>query len=367
MKKRCRTVMTPAQSRILRKVLEQTAFPSTEIRENLAKILGMKPRTVQIWFQNQRQKSRQGRSSDDLTAMIGSPNDSNSDENVTDIDDPLSSPIESSNSNSTTSPGFTALTAAAFALSNSNTSLESTSPVTTVPPTSADQQRYSTFHGAVYKSIPGCMPMNTYRGNTAAAMNAKRLSVGFIPGAGGSSQTTSFPVQGQGQAPPPPNQPQKIPSYNNNNFSSAPRGEAISLDILASAVSNFRPNGYNYYMKAPPNRVPTMVSPDLQVNNRNRLAPLRTPSPPTTASIALETIKLPSLKDLAQVASIGIEQFDQPQIQQRSKSLVEILPPSTTNNSKIQRRFSTETSVISNLNVNAPNNHSSTASLRRPW
>ena len=59
LRKRCRTVMTPHQSRMLRRVLEQTAFPSTEVRESLAKMLGMKPRTVQIWFQNQRQKSRQ--------------------------------------------------------------------------------------------------------------------------------------------------------------------------------------------------------------------------------------------------------------------------------------------------------------------
>lgn len=58
-RKRSRTIMSANQSRILRKVLETTSFPSTELRENLAKILGMKTRTVQIWFQNQRQKAKQ--------------------------------------------------------------------------------------------------------------------------------------------------------------------------------------------------------------------------------------------------------------------------------------------------------------------
>ncbi|RUP46423.1 hypothetical protein BC936DRAFT_146980 [Jimgerdemannia flammicorona] len=57
-RKRTRTVTTPFQSRVLRKVLAQTSFPSTEMRLNLATALGMNPRTVQIWFQNQRQKAK---------------------------------------------------------------------------------------------------------------------------------------------------------------------------------------------------------------------------------------------------------------------------------------------------------------------
>ena len=56
--KRKRTVTTPYQTRVLRKMLAQSAFPSTEMRENLARALGMTPRTVQIWFQNQRQKAK---------------------------------------------------------------------------------------------------------------------------------------------------------------------------------------------------------------------------------------------------------------------------------------------------------------------
>ncbi|MBW0511919.1 hypothetical protein O181_051634 [Austropuccinia psidii MF-1] len=54
-KKRSRTLTTPMQQRRLVKVLEQTRFPSTELREQLAQELNMTPRRVQIWFQNRRQ------------------------------------------------------------------------------------------------------------------------------------------------------------------------------------------------------------------------------------------------------------------------------------------------------------------------
>ncbi|CEG64111.1 Putative Homeobox domain-containing protein [Rhizopus microsporus] len=37
---------------------EPTCFPSTELRIELGKRLGMSPRTVQIWFQNKRQSTR---------------------------------------------------------------------------------------------------------------------------------------------------------------------------------------------------------------------------------------------------------------------------------------------------------------------
>ena len=57
-RKRTRTVMTPEQSKVLYAVLRETYFPSTQMREVLAKKLNMKPRTVQIWFQNQRQKKK---------------------------------------------------------------------------------------------------------------------------------------------------------------------------------------------------------------------------------------------------------------------------------------------------------------------
>ncbi|CAH7669879.1 hypothetical protein PPACK8108_LOCUS4534 [Phakopsora pachyrhizi] len=54
-KKRSRTLTTPSQQRRLIQILEQTRFPSTELREQLARELGMTPRRVQIWFQNRRQ------------------------------------------------------------------------------------------------------------------------------------------------------------------------------------------------------------------------------------------------------------------------------------------------------------------------
>lgn len=42
----------------LKKTFQQSPFPSSEIRKRLAKELGMTPRSVQIWFQNQRQLAR---------------------------------------------------------------------------------------------------------------------------------------------------------------------------------------------------------------------------------------------------------------------------------------------------------------------
>jgi hypothetical protein len=42
----------------LNRVFAKTFFPSTETRNELARQLGMSPRTVQIWFQNKRQSIR---------------------------------------------------------------------------------------------------------------------------------------------------------------------------------------------------------------------------------------------------------------------------------------------------------------------
>ncbi|KAJ1835983.1 hypothetical protein LPJ63_000699 [Coemansia sp. RSA 2711] len=50
---------SPQQLEVLNKVFASTSFPSTEMRNRLARELGMTPRTVQIWFQNKRQASRQ--------------------------------------------------------------------------------------------------------------------------------------------------------------------------------------------------------------------------------------------------------------------------------------------------------------------
>ncbi|KAI7906840.1 uncharacterized protein BX663DRAFT_493970 [Cokeromyces recurvatus] len=47
-----------SQLNILNRVFEQTFFPSTELRIELGRQLGMSPRTVQIWFQNKRQSLR---------------------------------------------------------------------------------------------------------------------------------------------------------------------------------------------------------------------------------------------------------------------------------------------------------------------
>ena len=49
---------TPTQLSVLNRVFNQTFFPSTELRMELGKQLGMSPRTVQIWFQNKRQSMR---------------------------------------------------------------------------------------------------------------------------------------------------------------------------------------------------------------------------------------------------------------------------------------------------------------------
>ncbi|KAJ8659268.1 hypothetical protein O0I10_004982 [Lichtheimia ornata] len=49
---------SPSQLAVLNQVFNQTYFPSTELRTELGKQLGMNPRTVQIWFQNKRQALR---------------------------------------------------------------------------------------------------------------------------------------------------------------------------------------------------------------------------------------------------------------------------------------------------------------------
>lgn len=59
-KKRTRTVMTSSQHKLLMEVFDTEQFPATDIREDLARRLRLPPRTLQIWFQNQRQKTKQG-------------------------------------------------------------------------------------------------------------------------------------------------------------------------------------------------------------------------------------------------------------------------------------------------------------------
>lgn len=57
-KKRKRTVLSAKQHKILLKSFQECAFPDAEKREELGKSLNMSSRTVQIWFQNQRQKMK---------------------------------------------------------------------------------------------------------------------------------------------------------------------------------------------------------------------------------------------------------------------------------------------------------------------
>jgi hypothetical protein len=57
-KRRQKTILKPYQVRVLTSVMEQTAFPSTTLRNELAKSLNIDERAVRIWFQNQRQRTR---------------------------------------------------------------------------------------------------------------------------------------------------------------------------------------------------------------------------------------------------------------------------------------------------------------------
>lgn len=47
-KKRIRTLLSYEQTEVLRKILAQTAFPSTSVREAAAQELGIAPRKVQV-------------------------------------------------------------------------------------------------------------------------------------------------------------------------------------------------------------------------------------------------------------------------------------------------------------------------------
>lgn len=49
---------SPAQVAVLKQFYGRTPFPDTECRQYLALKLGMTPRSVQIWFQNQRQHDK---------------------------------------------------------------------------------------------------------------------------------------------------------------------------------------------------------------------------------------------------------------------------------------------------------------------
>lgn len=57
-KKRTRTLTTPHQAAVLHALLEKSRFPTTAVREEVGRSIGLSARKVQIWFQNQRQKAR---------------------------------------------------------------------------------------------------------------------------------------------------------------------------------------------------------------------------------------------------------------------------------------------------------------------
>ncbi|KZT35968.1 hypothetical protein SISSUDRAFT_103406 [Sistotremastrum suecicum HHB10207 ss-3] len=55
---RTRTLTTPHQAAVLHALLAQSRFPTTAMREEVGRSIGMSARKVQVWFQNQRQKAR---------------------------------------------------------------------------------------------------------------------------------------------------------------------------------------------------------------------------------------------------------------------------------------------------------------------
>lgn len=49
---------SPFQTKVLQELFKITAFPSTATRKDLALILSIPPRSIQVWFQNARQASK---------------------------------------------------------------------------------------------------------------------------------------------------------------------------------------------------------------------------------------------------------------------------------------------------------------------
>ncbi|KAJ2912797.1 hypothetical protein MD484_g7632, partial [Candolleomyces efflorescens] len=50
-KKRTRTLTTPHQAAVLHALLAQSRFPTTAMREEVGRAIGLSARKVQIWFQ----------------------------------------------------------------------------------------------------------------------------------------------------------------------------------------------------------------------------------------------------------------------------------------------------------------------------
>ncbi|KAJ1921940.1 hypothetical protein H4219_000287 [Mycoemilia scoparia] len=58
-KKRTRKALSFYQIRVLTRILERTSYPCRDLRERIASSLNMPSRNVQVWFQNQRQKTKE--------------------------------------------------------------------------------------------------------------------------------------------------------------------------------------------------------------------------------------------------------------------------------------------------------------------
>ncbi|KAF8530226.1 hypothetical protein BU17DRAFT_59992 [Hysterangium stoloniferum] len=71
-KKRTRTLTTPHQSAVLHALLAQSRFPTTAMREEVGRTIGLSARKVQVWFQNQRQKARKPRTPSANPATVDS-------------------------------------------------------------------------------------------------------------------------------------------------------------------------------------------------------------------------------------------------------------------------------------------------------
>lgn len=72
-KKRTRTLTTPHQAAVLYALLAQSRFPTTAMREEVGRSIGLSARKVQIWFQNQRQKARRPRSQTETNSNTAQP------------------------------------------------------------------------------------------------------------------------------------------------------------------------------------------------------------------------------------------------------------------------------------------------------
>lgn len=60
---------TTLQKKVFQEVFEVTDFPSTNAREELPLLLRLPHRSIQVWFQNKRQKSRKNNEEKDNREM----------------------------------------------------------------------------------------------------------------------------------------------------------------------------------------------------------------------------------------------------------------------------------------------------------